>query len=480
MRNNFYWIIICIIALLFFSGCSTNTTNTSKDNYNTNKDNSDLDLSCPDCNVLFLDIELLRADYVGLINPESNATPNIDKFFKDAIIFEDVSSASGVTRISNYATLTSQDGTIIKLLYTGQLETMSKLPTIAEALKSSGYKTINVNEDNYGQSGRSQLLDRGFDVYISNEELREKYNYPGRAMLMTNEVLMEQEKELNKSKFFLQVRADTLHAEYEYPIDRPRINYSEIRYENVSGAPFYKTKRNLLGVPSPLILVAKNEDTKINNTALEVISNQEVTHALYQQQVVYVDEELGKIFSYLENSSLLNNTIVVVYSNHGEGLFDNSILTHGVAYQSCVHVPLLIRHPKIHEQIRITEPVSLIDLTPTVYDMTNSSAPKEIEGISLIPVILTGKYSRKYIYGLDDSTKYIRLGNMKLMVWISGKKELYNISIDPHEENNVVDQYPEITSNMYTTLIAHQINETKRATTIFPEIARIFPNIQKE
>src|SRR3989344_4093727 len=56
-------------------------------------------------NVLFLSIELLRADHVGLLNPQKHITPNIDRFFKDSIIFEQATSAAGETYISSTATL---------------------------------------------------------------------------------------------------------------------------------------------------------------------------------------------------------------------------------------------------------------------------------------------------------------------------------------------------------------------------------------
>jgi len=74
------------------------------------------DLSCPDCNVIFLNIELLRADYIGLISNEhgDNITPNIDKFFEDGIIFEDASAPAGSTQMSNIEVLTNTDPMIIK------------------------------------------------------------------------------------------------------------------------------------------------------------------------------------------------------------------------------------------------------------------------------------------------------------------------------------------------------------------------------
>ena len=102
MRINFRVISVCFFML------TLGETGNSKDINNTNLDVDNL--YCKDCNVLFLNIDLLRADHIGLLNIESPFTPNIDKFFKNSIIFEDVSSVSGVTAISNTSTLMSRDG----------------------------------------------------------------------------------------------------------------------------------------------------------------------------------------------------------------------------------------------------------------------------------------------------------------------------------------------------------------------------------
>ena len=58
------------------------------------------------------------------------------------------------------------------------------------------------------------------------------------------------------------------------------------------------------------------------------------------------------------------NSIIVLYSNHGDGLYDNKVPNHGVSYQSCVSVPVLIKHPKVDKFIAVKPTVALIDLIP--------------------------------------------------------------------------------------------------------------------
>ncbi len=147
------FIIILSILILLLSGCSTQ-----------NK----LDLSCDNCNVIFFNVELLRADHVGLINNEYvNTTPNIDKFFAHSIIFDDVTSPVGETTISNIATLTNTDAFFIREIVQAfyysrrELKNYSKDPTlnilnsqdmmihyktIGEILQDKHYYTIQINE----------------------------------------------------------------------------------------------------------------------------------------------------------------------------------------------------------------------------------------------------------------------------------------------------------------------------------------------
>ena len=194
-----------------------------------------------------------------------------------------------------------------------------------------------------------------------------------------------------------------------------------------------------------------------------IMEYQKLSRALYSQQLTFIDEELGKVFSTIQNSLLLDKTIIVLYANHGDGLYDNKIPNHGVSYQSCVSVPLLIRHPKIHKPLRIQKSVNLIDLVPTIYEMLNVNLPKSIDGISLVKTIKNGSYDRPYMYGVDKESQYIRVGMMKLIVWVDFTKELYNIATDPHEQKNLTSQYPELVDSLYAIMVNHELEQMDRA-----------------
>jgi arylsulfatase A-like enzyme len=164
---------------------------------------------------------------------------------------------------------------------------------------------------------------------------------------------------------------------------------------------------------------------------------------VYENQVKYIDKELSRLFTIL-SEEYAKNSIVVFYSNHGEGLMDNGVFGHLVTYQSNIHVPLLIKHPKIDKAIVIDTPTALIDLAPTLYEMLGVEIKHNISGQSLIPLITKGEYSREFIYGDNKHNKYVRKGDWKLVVTGSTVNELYNITADPHETNNLYENQSDI------------------------------------
>lgn len=450
-----------------FLGC-----NTSKEDSVILKNKEAIDLSCKDCNVIFLNIDLLRPDYIDLINPNQNITPNIDTFFENSIIFEDVSSIAGVTGLSNMATLMALDGAftyaLLKETYQDvppkyqlpykYLKLFSHLPTIAEVLKIYGYETINLNHGWY--SGKQFLLNRGFDRYWGYFEVGMNENIPAKVLNKAKGTI--QRKANAQDKFFLLVRSEDLRSlPYQYPIERPHINDPLIHYKKMK-QDYYEIyyQRTLEGK----LAVKWPSSAKVNwMSDSTILKYRDLSRALYIQQLLFIDEELGKIFSVIQNSSILNNTIIVLYANHGDGLYDNKIPNHGVSYQSCVSVPLLIRHPKIHKPLRIQKPVNLIDLVPTIYDMLNVDPPKSIDGISLVKTINNGSYDRPYMYGVDKESQYVRVGMMKLIVWIDFSKELYNLATDPHEEKNLESQHPELVDSLYAIMVNHELEQIDRA-----------------
>src|SRR6185503_16290678 len=103
----------------------------------------------------------------------------------------------------------------------------------------------------------------------------------------------------------------------------------------------------------------------------------------YEGEIAYMDREMGRLFAHLQQKGDWKRTLVIVCGDHGEGLYDHGERWHAQqVYESTLHVPLLIKPPGRASGRRVSEPVGLVDLTPTVLDYVGTSV-QGLDGVSL-------------------------------------------------------------------------------------------------
>ena len=451
-----------LLAMLLYIGSAVSQTKATVETIA-------VDLSCPRCNVIFLDIDLLRADFIRSKNEAY--TPNINKFFKSSIRFNDVSAVSGVTAISNMSTLTGRDGfftySLLKNTYVDTPPQMPRkygrlyagLPTIAETLRNNGYRTVNVNHGYY--AGKQMLLDRGFETYWGTGEVDSLTNFPGHAIRKSTEYISDFAG--SKAPFFLLLRSEDLRGlPYRFPFNRKRLEDTRIDYRAI-GTDYYEIVYQLRSDGKPTVDFPSYPRAAWMNKA-QLAEYEKLSKKLYGQQLSYLDEELGHLFEGLKASGTMDRTIIVLYSNHGDGLYDNGIPNHGVSFQSCVSVPILIRHPKVKFAMNIDAPVALIDLVPTVYQMLNVESKSTHDGISLVDHMVKEKpLPERIFFGVDRESQYVRKGGMKLIAWADRSLELYDIKNDPTEMINLKDRFPILVSELEELLAEHELSSLDQA-----------------
>jgi arylsulfatase A-like enzyme len=177
----------------------------------------------------------------------------------------------------------------------------------------------------------------------------------------------------------------------------------------------------------------------------------------YDEYILYVDREFGRFYDHLEQNGLLENTWLVLTSDHGE-LFERGIEGHRtpVLYDPVVHVPLLIFEPGRESRTDIYANTSAADLLPTLLHVTDQKPAAWTEGVALPPFasdenvqdrgVFVVQAERSEQFGpLNIATLVIRKGDYKLMYFFgyeelspTGERiELYNIKDDPDELNNL-------------------------------------------
>jgi len=172
-----------------------------------------------------------------------------------------------------------------------------------------------------------------------------------------------------------------------------------------------------------------------------------------------MDQELGRLFDALREMELWDETLVIVVGDHGEGLYDHGEKMHAnLVYQSTLHVPLIVKAPGGRPGV-VDEPVSLVDLAPTILDFTGVEGPP-MEGVSLRPVIVEGDPAPRrelYFETLAGSLVYgwsplegLRRGPWKYVR--SSSPELFDLGEDPDETQNLENVYGDVVSELGAAL----------------------------
>ena len=330
--------------------------------------------------------------------------------------------------------------------------------TIAEALKSSGYRTCHVGKWHLGKDPTTQ----GFDVNVAGREwgspsgggYRSPYQYPNCV----------QEK---KGEYLTDRLATEALAFIEESKDQPFfMNFAT-----------YSVHSPITAKPE---LKAKYKDLP---------SSEAHNNPAYAAMIHSLDENVGRILDKLDELDLAKNTLVLFSSDNG-GVWPTSKqwplrAGKGSYYEGGIREPMIVRWPgKIEANSRCDVAVSGIDFFPTLLEATGTIAPegRALDGVSLLPLLTqTGNLKARplfwhfpiYLQGGSVETgdpkfrtrpgSVVRYGDWKLHEYFeNGALELYNLKEDIKEQNNVALQEPETTKKL------HGLLKTWRKQTLAP------------
>jgi arylsulfatase A-like enzyme len=166
----------------------------------------------------------------------------------------------------------------------------------------------------------------------------------------------------------------------------------------------------------------------------------------YLREVALVDQEVGRLSRFLETSGLQDRTVLVLSADHGEAFGEHGARFHATTlYEEMIRVPLLVRLPGKAHRI-IDEPVSLIDLGPTLLDLFGAQTPGHFLGQSLVPLLRGEDKQLTRPIGIDAGRRMqtLYLADCKPIVDLKKQtQEVYDLSVDPGEKRNLVDADPE-------------------------------------
>ncbi|MCE5218328.1 sulfatase-like hydrolase/transferase [bacterium] len=401
-------------------------------------------------NLIFFGIDSLRADHMSCYNYPRLTTPHIDRFAQGATLFENYFSPNIPTTSGYAAMLTGMDlftSQVVALRHKGPMR--EEVKTLAEILREAGYTTTSV-----GYQGNPSA--RGFDNYL---------NFSGWGSWNTgrspkaenlNAVAIPELDRLasQKKPFLLFLRHMDPHAPYLPPAPYERAFYhgKECDPDNHSMDP---------------VMSFKPFCDFFASWMPPGISDKDYMIAQYDGAVAYMDACIQTLFNALEQRGLLEDSIVVITSDHGETLYDHECwFDHHGTYDNVLHVPLILRYPgKVPAGQRLKGFGRHFDLVPTLLELAEIDSGIDFDGLSLMPMVrgeVASNPSEMYITECTWMRKHgWRTPEWKLIVALEPdfhykpSVELYNLVEDPGENNNLAEACPEVVKMLMGRMKAH-------------------------
>jgi arylsulfatase A-like enzyme/tetratricopeptide (TPR) repeat protein len=355
----------------------------------------------PDAPVILISVDTLRSDHLPAYGYKGVETPNLDRFRKDAILFEQAFSHCPLTFPSHVTMLTGLlPGSSGVRDNIGFRFDAAAQPTLPGTLHSKGYRT-GAAVSSYVLRGKTGL-GAAFDFYDDAVEVR-----PGSAQgnlqrsgSETAAIARRWIEQNHNQPFFFLMHLFEPHAPYAPP------------------PPFAGRY--------PMA---------------------------YDGEIAAVDQIVGELLDTLRTSGIYEKAIVIVVSDHGEGLMDHGEQEHGIfLYREAIQVPLLVKLPGSRDGGKsMSEPVGLVDLFPTIARLVGATVPPKLDGSSLFDAP-----SKPRTIFSETVYPRVHLGWSELRSLIGGghhfidapRAELYDLKSDPREATNILGEQRRVAASM--------------------------------
>jgi len=299
--------------------------------------------------LLWISQDALRADHLGAYGYPRATSPNFDRLSQGFSFFEDAMATSSWTLQSMASQFTSLHPSVHGANGSG-LGLRPDAPTLFEALAEAGFTVLGVVGNQFLSAEYG--LARGLDVMAFEHGPAGDLNWLALRLLAT---------EVAGEDAALFIHYVDPHATYEPP------------------APYDKAFPTEYQGPV---------DTRYGGLyRLRDPKHVERAVALYDGEILYADAMIGRLFDALQRQGRLDNAVVAYTADHGEEFQDHGGFWHGrTLYQELLHVPFALRVPGLAPR-RIAQPVSMIDLAPTLLDAAGVPVSKAFRGRSLLPLL---------------------------------------------------------------------------------------------
>jgi len=406
-------------------------------------------------NVLFIAIDDLN-DWVGCLDSHPQVkTPKIDALAERGTLFTNAHCQAPICNPSRTSVMTglrpSTTGVYGLAPWFRKVDDLKDLVTLPQHFSRAGYTTFTVGKIYHGGDW-NRLGSKEFDVVGKTERgLRPKkkrvatprggpgmdwavypYKESDHKDWKTATWAVEQLDAKPKDPFFMAVGFALPHVPLlatqkwfdMYPEDEvvlPRM----LLDDRVDTPRFSWYLHWKLPEPRQKFLLEEGEQIKIVQAYLASVS--------------FVDSQVGRVLDALERNDLADNTIVVLWSDHGYHLGEKQITGKNTLWDRSARVPLIFSGPGVRKGQRSGRPAELLDMYPTLSALCGLEVPDHLEGISLLPQLKNAKAprSRPAITTHNHDNHGVRTERWRYIRYADGSEELYNMVNDPSEFTNL-------------------------------------------
>ena len=389
-------------------------------------------------------LDTLRADHLSCIGNDRGLTPNLDRIASEGALFRETYATDIPTQPSHTALFTGKFG--INSGIVSHFHPAAYLPEetlwLPSELRRNGYVTGAVDH----LFAMKDWFIRGYDDYMPP---------PGRSRSpgsVINGIGLPWISEHKERDFFLFLHFWDAHIPYVPPSP-----FKERYTHGTSGRIDPDITAKLEGRPSYPLFKQNLYDF------LDAMPNLDYIADLYDAEVAYLDFEIGRIFQHLETEGLLEDTLVVLFGDHGENMTEHDAwFDHAGLYDSVTHVPLLMWAPGTIPVTDSSAMVTLTDVMPTVLEALGRPEAEGVDGRSLFPLMRGETTTHRDAVMLSEATwqaaRGVRTPDWKFIKFLQSTiygrdgVELYDLANDPNEQHNVADLHPEVVDEMSSRL----------------------------
>jgi arylsulfatase A-like enzyme len=423
-------------------------------------------------NILLIILDTVRAPSLSLFGHTRPTSPQLVRFAEGAVVFDFAISPSSWTLPSHATLFTGRPPNELSADWLSALDDADS--TLAEVLGARGYVTAGFSA-NSAYANANTGLARGFDRF---EDFPATAGEAARTAMMSRRVLQIAgfahwlRDGYTGRKSAADIGGAFVHWLDGVPADRPFfafLNYMDAHDPYIAAPPF----DTMFGPVLPYPDLDRGRDATPDVVAAWTDG--------YDRAIAYIDHELGLLFDEIDRRGTLDNTIVVVTSDHGEHLGEHGFMRHGnTLHRPVLHVPLIVRYPDAAPTgRRIEEPVALRDVPSTLLELAGIEGTP-LPGVSLARFWNTGgetgspvlsevrqavRSPQRYPNANADLHALVH-GGFQYIRSSDGREEFYDHVHDVAEARNLVETGEAATQlNMLRQRLARLLGESDTVAT---------------